>query len=116
MRHCGIIYINKLTGAEQLSVLTGGFPLTLRRSHFRQNCAASGSSVFRGIFGFLLVQAGFAPGKTKKGEKHRKGTLTDDRGSAHANLTFKLEETAMSKKNKQKQQGGQTQPTDTAEK
>jgi len=56
------------------------------------------------------------PGKTKKGEKHRKGTLTDDRGSAHANLTFKLEETAMSKKNKQKQQGGQTQPTDTAEK
>ncbi len=63
-----------------------------------------------------MVQAGFVPGKTKKGEKHRKGTLTDDRGSAHANLTFKLEETAMSKKNKQKQQGGQTQPTDTAEK
>ena len=30
--------------------------------------------------------------------------------------TFELEETAMSKKNKQKQQGGQTQPTDTAEK
>ena len=56
------------------------------------------------------------PGKTKKGEKHRKGTLTDDRGSAHANLTFELEETAMSKKNKQKQQGGQTQLTDTAEK
>ena len=104
MHHCGIIYINKLTGADQLSVLTGGFPLTPRRSHFR------------GIFGFLLVQAGFVPGKTKKGEKHRKGTLTDDRGSAHANLTFKLEETAMSKKNKQKQQGGQTQTTDTAEK
>lgn len=30
--------------------------------------------------------------------------------------TFELEETAMSKKNKQKQQGGQTQPTDNAEK
>ncbi len=88
----------------------------LRKTLFRQNCAASVSDVFRGIFGFLSVRAGFVPGKTKKGEKHRKGTLTDDRGSAHANLTLKLEETAMSKKNKQKQQGGQTQPTDNAEK
>ena len=99
-----------------MSIMPVGLYLCLNENLLPQNCGASVSSVFRGIFGFLLVQAGFVPGKTKKGEKHRKGTLTDDRGSAHANLTFKLEETAMSKKNKQKQQGGQTQPTDTAEK
>jgi len=77
---------HKLAEAEQLSVLTGGSPLNLRRSHFRQNCAASVSSVFRGIFGFILARAGFVPGKTKKGEKHRKGTLTDDRCSASGSL------------------------------
>ena len=38
------------------------------------------------VFGFLLAQAGFVPGKTKKGGKHRKGTLTDDRDSAPANF------------------------------
>jgi len=58
----------------------------LRQSPFRQNCAASVSSVFRGIFGFLLVRAGFVPGKAKKGEKHRKGTLTDDRSLTPINL------------------------------
>lgn len=28
------------------------------------------------------------PGKAKKGEKHRKGTLTDDRGVGYRQLTF----------------------------
>ena len=81
-----LVFSLKLTGVERLSVLTGRFPLSLRSSSFRQNCAASGSSVFRGIFGFLLVRAGFVPGKTKKGEKHRKGTLTDDWRSATVSL------------------------------
>ena len=34
--------------------------------------------VFRGISGFLLIRAGFVPGKAKKGENHRNGALTDD--------------------------------------
>ena len=38
--------------------------------------------IFRGISGFLLMQAGFVPGKSKKGGKHRKGALTDDMGLA----------------------------------
>ena len=92
------------------------FPFCLGLIHSGKTAQHLSVMIFRGISGFLLMRAGFVPGKTKKGEKHRKGTLTDDRGSAHANLTFELEETAMSKKNKQKQQGGQTQPTDTAEK
>ena len=36
--------------------------------------------VFRGISGFLLIRAGFVPGKAKKGGKHRNGALTDDMG------------------------------------
>ena len=63
-----------------------GLYLCLNENLLRQNCAASVSSVFRGIFGFLSVQAGFVPGKAKKGEKRRKGTLTDDRGSAPVNF------------------------------
>ena len=63
-----------------------GLYLCLNENLLRQNCAASVSSVFRGIFGFLLVRAGFVPGKTKKGEKHRKGTLTDDSGSTPVNF------------------------------
>ena len=42
--------------------------------------------IFRGISGFLLKQAGFVPGKSKKGGKHRKGALTDDMGSALVSL------------------------------
>lgn len=42
--------------------------------------------IFRGISGFLLMQAGFVPGKSKKGGKHRKGALTDDWRSATVNL------------------------------
>ncbi len=65
-----------------------GLYLCLNENLLPQNCKASVSSVFRGIFDFLLVRAGFVPGKAKKGEKHRKGTLTDDRDSAPANLSL----------------------------
>ena len=64
-----------------MSIMPVGLYLCLYENLLPQNCKASVSSVFRGIFGFLLAQSGFAPGKAKKDEKHRKGTLTDDSGS-----------------------------------
>ena len=73
-----------------MSIMPVGIYLCLNENLLRQNCKASVSDVFRGIFGFLLVKAGFVPGKTKKGEKRRKGILTDDRGSAPVNLLIIL--------------------------
>jgi len=61
-----------------MSIMPVGLYLRLNENLLRQNCKASVSAVFRGIFGFLSVQAGFVPGKAKKGGKHRKGALTDD--------------------------------------